>query len=170
MAARWPGRTGLPASSSGIHVFPFVVLRPPAFLGWQALFPLMWQTSSQTWPKSWTAAASKQKMCEMLTRSARSLSNNRQNNWQPRNEADWSNRIPPHFVFPCKIYLDHFVSDGPTGCIDSCSGSGWMQENDFLTFLKHFVKASGVVLLFFGFFVVESPLAFPYPQFFIWEI
>ena len=50
------------------------------------------------------------------------------------------NSIPPHFVIPHKIYHNHFVCDGPKGCISLCSGSGWMQENDFLTFLKHFVN------------------------------
>ncbi|XP_049424947.1 uncharacterized protein LOC125884164 isoform X1 [Epinephelus fuscoguttatus] len=49
------------------------------------------------------------------------------------------NSIPPHFVFPCKTYHDHFVRDGPTGCTGSCSESGWMQESDFLIFLKHFI-------------------------------
>ena len=50
------------------------------------------------------------------------------------------NSIPPHFVFPRKNYKEHFVLGGPPGCIGSCSGSGWMQEKDFLIFLKHFVR------------------------------
>ncbi|XP_038855133.1 uncharacterized protein LOC120052350 [Salvelinus namaycush] len=50
------------------------------------------------------------------------------------------NSIPPHFIFPHNKYLDHFLRDGPTGCMGTASGSGWMQENDFLAFLQHFVK------------------------------
>ena len=49
------------------------------------------------------------------------------------------NSIPPQFIFPRKNYKDHFVRDGPPGCIGTASGSGWMQEKDFLVFLKHFV-------------------------------
>ncbi|XP_010882229.1 uncharacterized protein LOC105018472 isoform X1 [Esox lucius] len=48
--------------------------------------------------------------------------------------------IPPHFILPGEKVLDHFLSDRPAGCVVTSSASGWMQENDFLTFLQHFVK------------------------------
>lgn len=37
--------------------------------------------------------------------------------------------IPPVFVYPKVKFQDHFIRDGPTG---------WMQEDNFLVFLKHF--------------------------------
>ena len=50
------------------------------------------------------------------------------------------NAIPPMLIFPRKNYKDHFVRDGPVGCIGTANGSGWMLENDFLVFIEHFVK------------------------------
>ncbi|KAB0804365.1 hypothetical protein PPYR_01335 [Photinus pyralis] len=52
------------------------------------------------------------------------------------------NSIPPMFVFPLVRYHDHFVRDGPDSCIGSANRSGWMQEEDFLIFIKHFAKFS----------------------------
>lgn len=54
------------------------------------------------------------------------------------------NFVPPYFVFPRKKFQDHFIRDGPVGCTGSANGSGWMQEADFLTFLKHFAKHTRV--------------------------
>ena len=48
------------------------------------------------------------------------------------------NSIPPMFIFPRKKFHPAFTSDGPPGCIGTANGSGWMQEEDFLVFLKHF--------------------------------
>ena len=50
------------------------------------------------------------------------------------------NTIPPMFVFPRIRYADHFVRDGPVGSIGSGNKSGWMQEADFIIFLKHFAN------------------------------
>ncbi|XP_049782771.1 uncharacterized protein LOC126184425 [Schistocerca cancellata] len=47
---------------------------------------------------------------------------------------------PPLFVFPRLRYHDHFILDGPIGCIEAGNASGWMQEEEFLLFLHHFVK------------------------------
>lgn len=52
------------------------------------------------------------------------------------------NSVPPHFIFPRKKYFDHFVRDGPRGCMGTANGSGWMQEGDFVAFLHHFAKHS----------------------------
>lgn len=54
------------------------------------------------------------------------------------------NVIPPAFVFPRKRYKDHFLNDGPPGSVGCGNGSGWMQEEDFLIFLNHFVKQTKV--------------------------
>ncbi|XP_030757495.1 uncharacterized protein LOC115883296 [Sitophilus oryzae] len=50
------------------------------------------------------------------------------------------NSTPPLFIFPHLRYQDHFVRDGPLGCIEAGNGSGWMQEKEFVIFLKHFQK------------------------------
>lgn len=50
------------------------------------------------------------------------------------------NTVPPMFIFPHLKFHDYFVRDGPVGCIGSGNKSGWMQEADFLLFVKHFTK------------------------------
>lgn len=50
------------------------------------------------------------------------------------------NTVPPLFVFPRVNYKEHFVRDGPVGCVGACNPSGWMNEDIFVAFLKHFVK------------------------------
>lgn len=50
------------------------------------------------------------------------------------------NSIPPMFIFPRKNYHSHFVNNGPAGCIGAANGSGWMQAEQFLQFLAHFIK------------------------------
>ncbi|KAE9526790.1 hypothetical protein AGLY_013438 [Aphis glycines] len=35
-------------------------------------------------------------------------------------------------------YKDFFIRGGPTGCIGAANKSGWMQGEEFLTFMKHF--------------------------------
>lgn len=50
------------------------------------------------------------------------------------------NTVPPMFIFPRLKFQDYFVRDGPVGCIGSGNKSGWMQEADFLIFVKHFSK------------------------------
>lgn len=50
------------------------------------------------------------------------------------------NAIPPMFIFPLVNYKEHFIRDGPIGCIGAANGSGWMQEKEFITFLQHFQR------------------------------
>lgn len=50
------------------------------------------------------------------------------------------NSVPPMFIFPRKRFRDHFIRDGPPGCIGDANGSGWMQENTFFVFIQHFIK------------------------------
>lgn len=56
------------------------------------------------------------------------------------------NATPPFFVFPRKNFRRHFVNGGPPGSYGSANKSGWMQEDDFLLFLCHFVKHTRVTL------------------------
>lgn len=62
------------------------------------------------------------------------------------------NSVPPMLVFPLARYHDHFIRDGPSGCHGAANKSGWMKEDDFLEFLKHFAiyakpSENGKVLL-----------------------
>lgn len=50
------------------------------------------------------------------------------------------NSVPPLLIFPRKYFKDHFVADGPPGCIGSANPSGWVTSKEFLVFIKHFVK------------------------------
>lgn len=50
------------------------------------------------------------------------------------------NTVPPMFIFPRVNYKNHFVHHGPPGCIGSANKSGWMVKDDFVIFLKHFIK------------------------------
>lgn len=50
--------------------------------------------------------------------------------------------FPPMFVFPRIRYKEHFVRDGPIGSIGVGNSSGWMDDETFLVFLKHFQKHS----------------------------
>lgn len=50
------------------------------------------------------------------------------------------NSIPPLFIFPRKKFKPFMINGGPPGCIGTANGSGWMQEEDFLVFLQHFVR------------------------------
>lgn len=49
------------------------------------------------------------------------------------------NIIPPHFVFPRKKSQPHFIRGGPEDSIGTANGTGWMKEEDFIAFLRHFV-------------------------------
>jgi hypothetical protein len=48
------------------------------------------------------------------------------------------NSIPPFFIFPRVHFKDHFIRDGPVGCKGGSNPSGWMTEELFIDFLKHF--------------------------------
>ncbi|XP_060878158.1 uncharacterized protein LOC132950650 [Metopolophium dirhodum] len=50
------------------------------------------------------------------------------------------NTIPPMFVFPRVNYKDHFIRGGPPGCVGTSNKSGWMQGDQFLEFMQHFVN------------------------------
>ncbi|XP_038153786.1 uncharacterized protein LOC119791640 [Cyprinodon tularosa] len=48
------------------------------------------------------------------------------------------NTLPPMFIFPTIHFKPHFIRYRATGCIGTANHTGWMQEADFLVFLKHF--------------------------------
>lgn len=48
------------------------------------------------------------------------------------------NSVPPMFVFPRVFFKDHFVNNGPPGCIGTAYPSGWITSESFLKFIKHF--------------------------------
>ena len=50
------------------------------------------------------------------------------------------NALPPMFVFPRVNYKDHFIRGSPHGSIGVAHPSGWMTKENFLLFMKHFVK------------------------------
>ena len=50
------------------------------------------------------------------------------------------NTVPPMFIFPRVKYHDHFIRDGPVGCVGTAHPSGWMTHDNFQKYLKHFVK------------------------------
>ena len=50
------------------------------------------------------------------------------------------NFVPPMLVFPRKKFKNHFIRDGPNGCVGAATSSGWMEPETFLLLMKHFVK------------------------------
>lgn len=50
------------------------------------------------------------------------------------------NAIPPSLIFPRVKFHQHFLRDGPTGCDGDANPSGWMMEQNFVKFTKHFVS------------------------------
>lgn len=49
------------------------------------------------------------------------------------------NSVAPLFVFPRVHFKDHFLKMAPPGSVGGANPSGWINEELFLTFLKHFV-------------------------------
>eukprot|EP00795_Rhopilema_esculentum_P015967 gene15967-7299_t len=52
------------------------------------------------------------------------------------------NHIPPFFVFPRVNIQDHWLLTAPIE--SSATTSGWMNEDTFVKYMKHFVKATGI--------------------------
>ncbi|XP_045461681.1 uncharacterized protein LOC123671731 [Harmonia axyridis] len=48
--------------------------------------------------------------------------------------------VPPMFIFPRKRMTPTLEKDGPTGAIYKCSDNGWINEELFLQWLKHFTQ------------------------------
>ena len=52
------------------------------------------------------------------------------------------NTVPPMFVFPRVKFYDHFIRDGPQGCIGAAHQSGWMTSENFYVFIQHFARVA----------------------------
>ena len=52
------------------------------------------------------------------------------------------NKIPPFFIFPRVNFKDHFLLQAPSGSVGAANPSGWMKEDHFIAFVKHFVHHS----------------------------
>lgn len=50
------------------------------------------------------------------------------------------NYVPPMFIFPRERMSEQLCKNGPIGAIYECSKRGWINEELFLVWLKHFVK------------------------------
>ena len=50
------------------------------------------------------------------------------------------NYTPPMMVFPRVNFKDHFIRDGPPGCVGAANSSGWMTTEHFMEFMRHFVS------------------------------
>ena len=48
--------------------------------------------------------------------------------------------VPPLLIFPRVNYREHFIRDGPAGCVGAATPSGCMNEEIFLKFVQHFVN------------------------------
>ena len=48
--------------------------------------------------------------------------------------------VPPLFIFPRVHFKEHFIRDGPPGSAGTAFPSGWMTAENFVIFLRHFVK------------------------------
>jgi hypothetical protein len=50
--------------------------------------------------------------------------------------------IPPFFILPRVRYNERFVREGPVGSVGAAHKSGWMTKENFMLFLRHFVRYS----------------------------
>ena len=48
--------------------------------------------------------------------------------------------VPSMIIFTRKNFRDHFIKSGPPGCIGGANSSGWINEELFLDYLKHFIR------------------------------
>lgn len=48
--------------------------------------------------------------------------------------------VPPMFIFPCEHFKDHLIRDGPIDCIGAGNSSGSVTNDEFFTFMQHFIK------------------------------
>lgn len=53
-----------------------------------------------------------------------------------------SGYIPQFMLFPCVNWQDRMLQGAPRGTAGAANSSGWMTAENFVQFLKHFVKSS----------------------------
>lgn len=49
------------------------------------------------------------------------------------------NTVPPFFIFPRVHFRKHFLNNAPPGSAGDANPSGWMKEEHFVRYVKHFV-------------------------------
>ena len=50
------------------------------------------------------------------------------------------NSVLPMFIFPRQNFKDHFIRDGPTGCVGVTHPPGWMTTENILVLIKYSAK------------------------------
>ena len=50
------------------------------------------------------------------------------------------NAIPPFFIFPRVHFKEHMLNGAPPGSYGTAHQSGWMTEENFIVFVRHFIK------------------------------
>ena len=50
------------------------------------------------------------------------------------------NLVLPMFIFQRQNFKDHFIRDGPTGCVGVTHPPGWMTTENILVFIKYSAK------------------------------
>ena len=56
--------------------------------------------------------------------------------------SDTGNSIPSYFLFPRVRFKEHFLANLPTGRKGGTNTTGWVIEEQFVDFFKHFVEHS----------------------------
>lgn len=54
----------------------------------------------------------------------------------------FGNSIPPMFLFPSKNMQKHYMDGATPGAISKANESGWMCQDDFVIFMKHYISFS----------------------------
>lgn len=54
----------------------------------------------------------------------------------------YGNSIPPFFLFPRKNMKSYFMDNTSPDAVGFANDSGWMQQNEFVKFMEHFIKHS----------------------------
>jgi hypothetical protein len=49
------------------------------------------------------------------------------------------NKIPPFFIFPLTHFMYYFLNSAPIGSAGGANLSGWIKEEHFVEYMKHFV-------------------------------
>ena len=48
--------------------------------------------------------------------------------------------VPPFLIFPRANYKEYFITGAPPGSVGAANKSGWMQEAEFCSYLRHFAN------------------------------
>ncbi|XP_072375636.1 uncharacterized protein [Diabrotica undecimpunctata] len=53
------------------------------------------------------------------------------------------NSLPPAMIFPRKNFKEHMISGAPPGTLGLATNNGWMNGEEFVKVMEHFIKHSG---------------------------